>query len=328
MQNKLVIFNTWIGSLNIGDKIIMESSKKVLNKIFHNNFYIELSTHLRLSIFDFKLINNTKYSFVCGTNLLKPMSIFNKRNNWGIGIMFILYLIHKKIDNIILLGAGWSGYRYKKFSFIQKLMMKRLLSKKYTHSVRDEFTKQKLNEIGIYNVLNTGCVTTWELDKEHCSEIPKIKSKNVLFTITDYDRDYKKDKEMFEILEKFYENIYFWPQGVEDIDYVNDLLKEKENYKIIPPNFESYIEFLKNNDCDYIGTRLHGGIKALQLQKRTFIIGIDNRALEMKEIGLPVINREQIELLEEVIKEEYKMQLNIPIENIEKWKDQFIENKI
>lgn len=323
-MEKIIIFNTWIGSLNIGDKIIMESSKKLLRKLFFNNFYTELSTHLKMGVSDFNKIKNSHYIFICGTNLLHPMSLFAKKNQWKVGILFLIYLMYKKIDNIILLGVGWQSYKRKSFSSIQKLMMKRLLSKQYIHSVRDEFTKKKLNEIGIYNVVNTGCVTTWNLNREHCNKISDKKSKNVVFTLTDYNKDYVKDKEMFEILEKNYEKIYFWPQGSEDLEYINQLLRDKENYEIIAPNFESYIEFLENNDCDYIGTRLHGGIKALQLQKRSFIIGIDNRALEMKEIGLPVINRNSIQDLKKIIEDSYRIDLNLPIENIEKWKNQFV----
>lgn len=325
-MKKIFIFNTWIGSFNLGDKIIMESCNKFFQKNFCDYFYTEIATHLIISLFNFKGLGlrNSKYGFVCGTNLLRPMSIFSKKNQWKIGIIFIIYLIYGKINNIILLGVGWSDYKYKKFSVIQKWMIKKLLSKQYIHSVRDEFTKQKLNEIGIYNVINTGCVTTWELNKEHCDKISKIKSENVIFTITDYNRNYEQDKKMYEILKRNYKHIYFWPQGSGDLEYIDKLLKLEQDYKIISPNFESYIEFLSNNDCDYVGTRLHGGIKALQLKKRTFIIGIDNRALEMSEIGLPVIKRDNLTQLDEKINKEYKLSLNIPVENIEKWKKQFI----
>lgn len=328
-MKKIVVFNTWVGSLNTGDKIIMESCKKnIIYSLFDKYFYTELTTHLNLNVFNFKNLKNSKYSFVCGTNLLQPMSLFAIRNQWKIGILFLIYLIFNKIDNIILVGVGWGSYKYKKFSFIQKLMMRRLLSKKYIHSVRDEFTKEKLNEIGIYNVINTGCVTTWNLNEEHCNQIPIKKSKNVIFTLTDYNKSYIKDRELFEILEKNYEKIYFWPQGSGDLEYINKLLKDKNNYKIIAPNFEKYIEFLEKNDCDYVGTRLHGGIKALQLQKRSFIIGIDNRALEMKEIGLPVIKRDTIQELIKYIINDYEIKLNLPTENIEKWKKQFNQSEL
>lgn len=154
--------------------------------------------------------------------------------------------------------------------------------------------------------------------------IPKTKAKKVILTLTDYNRDYKKDKELFEILEKNYEAIYFWPQGSEDLEYINELLNIQKNYKIISPNLETYEDFLQSNECDFIGTRLHGGIKALQNKKRTIIIGIDNRAIEMSEIGLPVIKRENIEKdLENMINSNLEIDINLPIESIENWKAQF-----
>ncbi|AVQ17668.1 hypothetical protein [Fusobacterium mortiferum] len=87
---------------------------------------------------------------------------------------------------------------------------------------------------------------------------------------------------------------------------------------------ETYEDFLQSNECDFIGTRLHGGIKALQNKKRTIIIGIDNRAIEMSEIGLPVIKRENIEKdLENMINSNLEIDINLPIESIENWKAQF-----
>ena len=44
----------------------------------------------------------------------------------------------------------------------------------------------------------------------------------------------------------------------------------------------------------------------------------------MKEIDLPIINRENIEELEEKINANEKLNLKINIEKIEKWKQQFI----
>lgn len=325
MENsKIILFNTAICSRNIGDYIIMQSSNKFLKKFFRKEFFIDIPTHIKLDILNYNLLEKNKYIFICGTNLLKPFKLNNRKNQWKIGLLFLLYILIKKENNIILTGVGWNSYRIKKWSFLEKKITKLLLNNKFIHSVRDEFTKQKLNEIGIYNVINTGCLTTWELTKEHCKDIPKIKSEKVVVTLTDYDRNIEKDKEIFSILEKNYKKLYFWPQGSNDLEYINDLLKNSINYEIIPPSLEAYEEFLETNECDFVGTRLHGGIKALQNKRRTIIVGIDNRAIEMSEIGLPVIKRENIEIgLEKMINSELEVKINLPIENIEKWKAQF-----
>lgn len=323
-NSKIILFNTAICSRNIGDYIIMQSSNEFFKKFFKKEFFIDIPTHIKLSIFNYKMLNNNKYMFVCGTNLLKPFKINSRKNQWKIGLLFLLYILIKKENNIILTGVGWNSYRIKNWSFLEKKITKLLLSNKFIHSVRDEFTKQKLNEIGIYNVVNTGCLTTWKLTKEHCKDIPQKKSEKVIVTLTDYDRDIKKDKQLFNILEKNYKKLYFWPQGSNDLEYIDNLLKNSINYEIIPPNLETYEEFLELNECDFVGTRLHGGIKALQHKRRTIIIGIDNRAIEMSEIGLPVIRRENIEKdLENMINSDLEIDINLPIENIEKWKAQF-----
>ena len=50
-----------------------------------------------------------------------------------------------------------------------------------------------------------------------------------------------------------------------------------------------------SENIDYVGTRLHAGIRALQHKKRTIIIGIDNRAIEKaKDFNLTVIDRKNI----------------------------------
>ena len=302
----------------------MQSCNKVLKKLHKQDFFVEIPTHTYLNFLNMSLIKKNKYMYICGTNLLQPFHPLSIRNQWKIGILFLIYILLKKENNIILVGVGWSGYKYTTKSLLKTYLLKKLLNNGHIHSVRDEFTKQKLNEIGISNVINTGCLTTWTLTKEHCKMIPKTKAKKVILTLTDYNRDYKKDKELFEILEKNYEAIYFWPQGSEDLEYINELLNIQKNYKIISPNLETYEDFLQSNECDFIGTRLHGGIKALQNKKRTIIIGVDNRAIEMSEIGLPVIKRENIEKdLENMINSNLEIDINLPIESIENWKAQF-----
>lgn len=324
-MKKIIFFNTSISTSNIGDKIIMESCYKILKTMFKDSFFIDLPTHIILNRRDFWIMKNNNYMFVCGTNLLRGMKLFSFKNQWKIGFLFLYYILSKKINNIILVGVGWTSYKYSKISFLEKIFLRKLLINGHIHSVRDEYTKLKLNEIGINNVINTGCLTTWNLTKEHCKNIPTQKSEKVVVTLTDYDKDYKEDKLLFDIIAKNYKNIYFWPQGSGDLEYINDLLKNTNiDYEIISPNYESYYKFLEENECDFIGTRLHGGIKALQMSKRTIIIGIDNRALEMKKNNLPVIARNEIKSkLELKIKSNFSIDINLLDKEIENWKKQF-----
>lgn len=77
---------------------------------------------------------------------------------------------------------------------------------------------------------------------------------------------------------------------------------------------------------DFVGTRLHGGIRALQKNIRTIIIGVDNRALEKKkDFHLPVIDRNEIEDLEYLIQKDYKLDIKLPNDNINKFKKSFLD---
>ena len=73
-----------------------------------------------------------------------------------------------------------------------------------------------------------------------------------------------------------------------------------------------------------MGTRLHAGIRALQKKRKAIIIGIDNRAREMRnDIGVNVLERQRIDLLEEKVHEEMSVKLYLDTDAIHRWKAQF-----
>ena len=90
-------------------------------------------------------------------------------------------------------------------------------------------------------------------------------------------------------------------------------------------SFEEYDKFLVENDCDFVGTRLHAGIKAMQRYRRAIIIIVDNRARSMKrDYNLNCIERDNIdEQLETYINGDFKTDIHLNTSNIEKWKNQF-----
>ena len=196
------------------------------------------------------------------------------------------------------------------------------MSSKYLHSVRDNHTEKLMIKMGFNNVINTGCPTLWSLNKELCESIPRHKAKDVVCTFTDYNRDIKRDKYLSKILFENYRNVYCWIQGSEDYEYVKSI---SNKFKIIDPHLEEYDKILESDlELDYIGTRLHAGIRAMQKRRRSIIISIDNRAREMgKDYNLNVIEREDIENLEEYLLSEFKTDIKLNLDNIKKWKEQF-----
>lgn len=316
-MNKILVFDTSIASANTGDSIIMDAVYRELTSIFENDYLINIPTHIGLKLNDQRKLNrDCDTVIVGGSNLLS--SNMNDYNQWRINMTDSIFL-----RKAILLGVGWWQYQEPP-NLYTKTLLKRVLNKNLIHSVRDGYTESKLKNIGLTNVLNTGCPTLWELTDSHCEKIPVKKSGSVVFTLTDYNKDKNNDSLMIDTLSKNYDHIYFWPQGSDDLSYLRSINKS-ENIHVLGNSLIDFDDLLNNTeDLDYIGTRLHGGIRALQRKKRSIIISIDNRATEMgKNYSLPVIDREQINNLDDMINSELETKIKIPIDAINTWRDQF-----
>ncbi|MGL4830702.1 MAG: polysaccharide pyruvyl transferase family protein [Vibrio sp.] len=316
-MKKIILYSPGLASYNIGDKIISDSAKREMKKLLSKAFVTEIPTHTPHSWYYMRPLIKSDYKFVLGSNLLKP-TFFGFKRQWDI-TLFKSWIT----GPCILIGAGWWQYGSKP-NLYTKLLYKQVLDSNYIHSVRDEYTKKMLEETGFKNVINTACPTMWSLTKDHCGHIKKIKSNNVIVTLTDYNKDVKSDKRLLLFLSDKYDKVYYWPQGIGDLDYLNELNVNRNNIEVIEPSLESFDEVLTYGNVDYIGTRLHGGIRALQKKVRTLILAIDNRAWEKKkDFNLPVVERNDEEALSNFINDEYSVDINIPIENINRWKKQF-----
>lgn len=312
------VLDTSIYSHNLGDNIIMESIDCVLADIFPNARQLRGSTQIGTINAYRSLARHCDVLFVGGTNLLSDRLILG--NQWKYDLRF-----GKAGAPNLLIGVGWKDYSKRKTRLGQFVLRKRLKSS-MLHSVRDEFTKNKLKGLGIENVINTSCPTTWMLTPEHCLAIPQTKGKSVLFTLTDYNPSPQDDVRLVNVLLNKYENVYFWPQGLFDKQYLEKIAPEKK-IKILAPSVTALDDVLtkKNLDLDYIGTRLHCGIRALKHSLRTMIIGIDNRASEIAaDINLPVVARASSEAeLEDLLGKKFKTELTLPWKNIDLWCSQF-----
>ena len=99
-----------------------------------------------------------------------------------------------------------------------------------------------------------------------------------------------------------------------------------EDIEIIPPSKDAYDKVLSRENIEYIGTRLHGGIYALRHKKRAIIISIDERASSIsKDTGLLTIEKTNIDGISSLINSEFETKLNLPFDEIERWKRQFME---
>jgi polysaccharide pyruvyl transferase WcaK-like protein len=236
---------------------------------------------------------------------------------WNIAPWDVLF-----IKEAILMGVGWWQYQ-NKVNFYTRKFLNIALSKKYSHSVRDSYTEEKLKKIGMMNIINTGCPTMWGLNTEHCKKIPHKKSNSVIFTLTDYSKNPEVDAEIVRVLKNNYENIYLWLQGSKDYRYLKELGVEHLFDKLIPPVLSAYDEALQI-DCDYVGTRLHAGIRAIQMGRRALVLAVDNRGVEKgRDFGLPVLPREKYSLLAGYINDSFPTMIKINQNNIDDWIGQF-----
>lgn len=316
------VIDTSICDYNLGNQIIMEAVYHVLNDLFPQDFFVKLQYLEKYGKISKRYMKISDLIFFGGTNSLS--SEMNKYSQMGFSLLDLIYAKNK----LVLLSVGWWQYQPPP-NLYTRILLKNLLHKDYFHIVRDSYTAEMLRKVGILNVYNGSCVTTWNLTPEHCAQIPHVKSENVVMTLTDYNKSPSDDFRLLEILVKHYKKVYIWIQGLGDMNYFKELIKdlreeEKNRIIVIPPKLYAYDEILANVELDYIGTRLHGGIRALQFKKRTLIIGIDNRAIEMhKDINLNVVKRGDTQSVINFIEGKYITELNIPFDVINKWKAQF-----
>jgi Polysaccharide pyruvyl transferase len=308
------IFDTTIGSYNLGNNIIMDSVYLELSELFPCSQYFKLPT-MDIGRYTRYCISQSDLVFFGGTNSLN--ADMRQYRQWDLSLRNIF-----GVQNVILMGLGWWQYENKPISSYTKFLLTRALSKKYKHSVRDAYTKKKLESIGIKSV-NTGCPTLWRITDAIIKKIPEKKQKLVVFTLTDYNHDINRDTLIIKMCLNNYDKVLCFPQGIGDINYVESLgFKNEINF--LRPRVEEYREILEKGETDYIGTRLHAGIMAMQKSCHAIIVGIDNRAVEMgRDFGLSVVNAAEPGALRKAIEERVPVNIKVPFSEIEEWKRQF-----
>lgn len=316
-MKKIYLYEPSIASDNTGDQIIVDGVKSALKDFLDANFTVEFPTHTPQSNRYAIHMGKPDMKIVCGSNLIDgKLNRMIHTKHWNLG-----YTTAWQLNNSVFIGVG--TLLYQKCNYYSKSVYKKLFHPDYIHSVRDEYTVKFLNSIGIHNVVNTGCPTMWGLTPEHCEKIPKKKSNKVVFTLTDYSQNKQRDEFLIKTLLEHYDKVSFWVQGIKDYDYFRTL-ERSECVSIVPPSLEAYNAFLDSDEMDFVGTRLHGGIRALQKGHRTLIIGIDNRAIEInRDTGLPVLNSEEMNRLPDIIEARYDTKIDLNTANIRTFLAQF-----
>ena len=322
MKN-ILLLDTSVGSQNKGDDIIMECVRNELEPLLAKSFEYTLPTHVspfhwyqvwRNSL-RVRSYANCDLKFVGGTNILAK-NMLTHYPQWNINLFNCAPLAGS-----ILVGVG-AGAGEKRNWYTRKLYRK-VLSHDYYHSCRDERTKLYIEqELGL-KAIHTGCVTMWVLTPDFCKQIPETKSNRVVFTLTARSYD-ERDQILIDTLKSCYKDIYFWPQGMYDYNYLQKY-RNIEDLKILPATKKAYDDFLTQNDTDYIGTRLHGGVYAMRHKRRSIIIAIDERAREInKANNLICIEKNEIKSqLAMLINSSFPTKIVMNYDAINLWKEQF-----
>ncbi|MBR0445878.1 MAG: polysaccharide pyruvyl transferase family protein [Oscillospiraceae bacterium] len=313
--DKAVLLDTGMDSDNCGDHIIMECCLLQLRNCVQTSAMGHIPTHRLANKEELAQLRSSGRKILCGTNILSGR--MRSYGLWQLGTQVTPYC------GTLLMGVGFDS-KEERYDLYTKLLLRTILTKRGIHSVRDSFSEKKLKAMGINNVLNTGCPTMWNLTPEHCAAIPSQKARNVVSTVTDYNQDPQNDAAMLDILLENYETVYLWLQGREDLGYIREL-GYGDKLVLIPGTLADYDAILAQEDLDYVGTRLHAGIRALSKGHRSLVVSIDNRAECISaDTALPLIRRENIPAtLGDRVNEEFETRIHMPWETIEKWKRQF-----
>lgn len=320
-----IVFDTAIGTSNLGDEIILHCLEEQLSFFLDNCFIMRFGTHVKnlpkaryfFGSQKLQFAYEADFKLIMGTNLLSR-DIKQTQGQWPIGKLDCwLY------DICIMAGVGTTLSEGTITNYSKKVYQQ-ILRQDFYHSVRDEESKRMLEEIG-FKAVNTGCPTLWKMTPDFCKQIPVHKSNRVIFSLSGYkvQQNRERDLDLIRILRENYDELIFWAQTSRDEPYLDTF----ENVSDIPRihSLKKYEDILSTGNIDYVGTRLHGGVYAMQHKVRSIIISIDHRARGFHETNnLCICERNDIpDKLADMINGEVITDIRLRQEDIDLWKAQF-----
>ena len=308
---RVVLLDTSVASTNLGDAIIMEAVRAELAPLLEGALVTTVASHERLGPKGRALLRAADLVIAGGTNLIG--------SHMGLRSVWRLVPRDAFLDmRVVLMGVGWYQFQ-RPPDLYTRWLLQRVLHRTALHSVRDGYTAQKLAQLGVRASVNTGCPTLWRLTPEGTAAIPVQRGTAVVTTVNTYMPDRAADQAMIDVLRARYRTLYGWAQTAEDHAYLKALAPEAI---LVPPSLEAFDALLASTPgLDYVGNRLHGGIRALQHGRRAIIIEIDNRAAEMgRDFHLPTVVRHDAAALAARIDAVTPIRVTPPVAAIATWK--------
>lgn len=312
-SQSILLYDVSIETDNLGDEIIMQYVQGVIRELFPNHQVYSVPTHRVPKDSELASIPPDALRLVFGTNIICPD--VQKYNLWRMPDNL------SYCENTVFAAVGMNNYGNT--TDASRQLYQSIANKTLSHSARDKYSLRKMKDMGLANTLFTGCVTMWGLNHDACEKVPEEKQDAAILTLTAH-RAGKHDQILLDSVLNNYKKVYFWPQGDRDEAHFNTLQYDAEKVEILPRTLKAFEAILRKGGVDYVGTRLHGGIHALNHGVRTIVIEVDNRAAEIaRDTGLPTVPASNIDELPEAIRSNFKTEITMPWDSIEKWKKQF-----
>lgn len=263
----------WIGTSNLGDLIIRDSvvswlaAGGILPNAIHSSQFVPARGRR-------DLLSGERPIIVGGTNLLP----FRMKGD----AQFPLPAVAKEQlkSRLVLFGVGWRRYS-DTWGVDPEGTTAAILSREFPHGVRDSYTRNKLAEIGIPSTL-IGCPTLWSIPRS----LREFDGGVALVTLTDYSPQRTRDRALLDYVRRNFDRAYLQPLGPADARLaVQEHCWDARH--VLPCSLKQMSRFLAEERPVYVGTRLHGGIRAMQQGLPAAIVEIDCRAAEMgRDFGL------------------------------------------
>lgn len=305
------ILDTASHSNNLGDRIIMNACETVFEEL---GIWprLSLATHKSWSLSEIKNATQAKYWILCGTNALNSHHFFKFRSQWRLNLVHAAALRQK----VIGLGLGWWQYQ-PKIDAPTAALYKFIFKRDFTHSMREKYSVDKFSQIGLFSD-NTSCPTLWNVGNEFES-----RTDGIIFSLTYYRKNYKRDLHLYKLLKGYYGRVIFFAQSSEDLIYLKKLDIRPDLVLTTINEFQQYLSI----GYGYCGTRLHAGIFALQSGRDAHIVAVDNRSVELsRDSNLSLI--EEKDLFQNHFDfMKVKTKIRLPIQTIQKFKDDLVSLK-
>lgn len=309
---KIVVFDPAVENVNAGDEIISSAVQGLPH--LHQGDVERLTTHRLLRKSERDLVSQADLLVLSGTNAIS--SRMEKFGQWLIDPD----LARRMRNKLMLLGVGWWQYQGPPNLYTRNLL-NFILTDQVPHSTRDLYTHDRISALGKKSIM-TGCPTMWSLPWD-CQR-PLIGSGRAVITVTDYKRmDPDIDRRWISVVKERYSEVDIVGMGPGDKSHFEGLGIDGVTWKGQGTvDLEAALQ-----DAEFIGTRLHAGVKALQNGRPTLILAVDNRAKEIsKSTGLHVADRaDTLAIHRSVTGETVPPALTMNQESIQLWKSQYEE---